>query len=62
MNNIESSLEPDKFFRVHRSYIVNIEWIKEMRPWSHGDYVIYLKNDEKVQLSRRYRDKIFKKF
>lgn len=59
MNNIENSLDPSKFYRVHRSYIVNIEWIKEMRPWSHGDYVIYLKNGEKIHMSRRYKERLF---
>jgi two-component system LytT family response regulator len=60
MNNIESSLEPSKFYRVHRSFIVNIEWIKEMQPWSHGDFVIILKNGEKIQMSRRYKERLFK--
>jgi two-component system LytT family response regulator len=60
MNNIESSLDPSKFYRVHRSFIVNIEFIKEMQPWSHGDYVIILKNGEKVQMSRRYKERLFK--
>ena len=60
MNNVESSLNPNKFYRVHRSYIVNIDAIKEMRPWSHGDYKIVLKNGEKIQMSRRYKDRLIK--
>lgn len=60
MNNIEASLDPEKFARIHRSYIVNIAQIQEMQSWSHGDYIIILKNGEKLQMSRRYKDKIIK--
>jgi len=58
MNNTEESLDPQKFARIHRSYIVNIEQIKEMQPWSHGDYVVLLKNGEKIQMSRRFKDRL----
>lgn len=60
MNNTEESLDPNKFARIHRSYIVNIEQIQEMQPWSHGDYVVILKNGEKLQMSRRYKDRLMK--
>jgi two-component system LytT family response regulator len=60
MNNTEESLDPNKFARIHRSHIVNIEQIQEMQPWSHGDYVIILKNGEKLQMSRRYKDRLMK--
>jgi len=58
MNNLEESLDPEMFARIHRSYIVNIEQIQEMQPWSHGDYVVILKNGEKLQMSRRYKDRL----
>jgi two-component system LytT family response regulator len=58
MNNIESFLNPEKFARIHRSYIVNIEQIHEMQPWSHGDYIIILKNSERLQMSRRFKDRL----
>ncbi|MCK9209717.1 MAG: LytTR family DNA-binding domain-containing protein [Ignavibacteriaceae bacterium] len=58
MTNLEESLDPEMFARIHRSYIVNIEQIQEMQPWSHGDYVVILKNGEKLQMSRRYKDRL----
>jgi two-component system, LytTR family, response regulator len=58
MNNMEEKLGTDKFARVHRSYIVNISYIKEIQPWSHGDYIIVLKNNEKITLSRRYKNRL----
>jgi len=59
MSNLERQLDPNKFKRIHRSYIVNIDFIKEMQPWSHGDYVVILKNGTKLTLSRRFRDQLF---
>ena len=58
MNNMEEKLAPDKFARVHRSYIVNISCIKEIQPWSHGDYIIVLNNNDKINLSRRYKNRL----
>ncbi len=39
MNAIEAKLNPDTFFRIHRSHIVNIERIKELQPWFNGEYM-----------------------
>lgn len=60
MLNMENELDPEKFTRIHRSYIVNISEIKEMKPLSHGDYTVILKNSEKLSMSRRFRGKLFK--
>ena len=59
MNSIEARLDPDKFVRVHRSKIVNIDRIKELHPWFHGDYQIVLNNGTQITLSRTYREKLF---
>lgn len=61
MNNVEESLDPKKFARIHRSYIVSIDQVQEMQPWSHGDYIALLKNGEKLNVSRRYRENLFGK-
>ena len=37
MNQMESRLDPQRFFRIHRSRIVNTERIKELQPWFNGD-------------------------
>ena len=56
---IEARLDPSKFVRIHRSHIINVDFVKEIQPWTHGDSVVILANDEKVLLSRRYRDRLF---
>lgn len=56
---IEARLDPSKFVRIHRSHIINVDFVKEIQPWTHGDSVVIMANDEKVFLSRRYRDRLF---
>jgi two-component system, LytTR family, response regulator len=58
MNNLELTLDKNRFARIHRSYIVNVDHIQEMQPWSHGDFMVILKNGEKISMSRRYKDRI----
>lgn len=58
MTAIEARLDPDAFFRIHRSHIVNIERIKELQPWFNGEYVVVLRNGTQLTLSRGYREKL----
>ena len=61
MNSIEARLNPETFFRIHRSHIVNIERIKELQPWFNGEYVVILRNGARLTLSRGYREKLQEK-
>ena len=58
MNAIESRLDPEKFFRIHRSRIVNMERIQEMQPWLNGEYAVLLRTGTRLTLSRGYREKL----
>ena len=58
MNALESQLDPDTFFRVHRSHIVNIERVRELQPWFNGEYVVFLRDGTRLTLSRGYREKL----
>jgi len=58
MNAIEGRLDPEKFFRIHRSRIVNIERIQEMQPWLNGEYAVVLRTGTRLTLSRGYREKL----
>ncbi len=62
MNRLASKLDPDKFLRIHRSTLVNIERIKELQPLFSGDYVVILRDGKQLTLSRSYRDKLLELF
>jgi two-component system, LytTR family, response regulator len=52
---MERELDPAMFSRIHRSAIVNLDKIKEIRPWSTGEYVVLMRNGKELTLSRGYR-------
>src|SRR5574338_1116412 len=58
MNALEARLDPDFFYRIHRSHIVNIERVRELQPWFNGEYVVFLRNGTRLTLSRGYREKL----
>ena len=55
MGNFHSRLDSKKFLRVHRSTIINIERVKDIRPLSKGEYVITLTSGVRLNSSRGYR-------
>lgn len=55
MGNFQAKLNPRKFLRIHRSTIVNIERIKDIRPLFKGEYVVTLTTGNRLKSSRGYR-------
>lgn len=53
---IEARLDPQRFRRVQRSYMVNIEHVASIEPLDSGDARVHLKDGASVPCSRRYRD------
>jgi two-component system LytT family response regulator len=60
IGNLESRLDPNSFLRVHRSAIVNLHHVKEVKNEADGDATVVLKTGEQVPMSRSYRSKIQK--
>ena len=58
MKRLEAVLNPLWFQRVHRSTIVNIHRVKELRPHMNGEYFLRLKDGVELKLSRNYKDKL----
>lgn len=58
MSELESRLDKGRFVRVHRSYIVHLDFVGEIEPTESGDYLIYMRDGSKVRFSRRYRSKL----
>ena len=60
MASLERRLDPERFARIHRSEIVNVDAIRELQPFFHGDYIVVLANGERRRLSRRFQDRLLK--
>ena len=58
MCRLQEKLDPDVFLRVHRSSIVNLQYVKEVRTETDGEYAVMLVNGDKLTMSRSYRSRI----
>ena len=55
---IGGTLDAARFVRIHRGTIVNVDRIRELKPWFTGDYLLLLKDGTELRLSRTYRDQL----
>jgi two-component system LytT family response regulator len=58
MTSIESKLDSKMFMRVHRSAIVNLRYVKEVRKEMSGDFCVLLSNGHRVAMSRSHHSNI----
>ena len=58
MKELENRLDPDRFLRVHRSYIVNTDYVEELRPLNHGTYRLIMAAGTPLKSSRGYSDNV----
>jgi two-component system LytT family response regulator len=57
LSALAERLDPSHFVRVNRSTIIRLDAVRELQPWSHGDYHVLLKDGTTLTWSRRYRDR-----
>jgi two-component system LytT family response regulator len=60
MAAMEERLAPAAFVRIHRCYLVNLEALVELVPWSHGDCVAVLKSGARLNVGRNYKDALLR--
>jgi len=58
MARLQEKLDPEVFLRVHRSSIVNLQYVKEVRTEADGEYAVMLVTGDKLTMSRSYRARI----
>jgi two-component system LytT family response regulator len=58
MSHLEGRLDPEVFLRVHRSFIVNLNYVKEVRTELDGESVVVMNDGQKIAMSRGYRSRI----
>ena len=56
MKDLEKRLDPRRFQRVHRSTIVNLDLVKQVKPHTNGECFLVLDSGSQVKVSRSYRD------
>jgi two-component system LytT family response regulator len=57
LSQMEATLDPEMFVRIHRSTIVNVTRVKEMAPLFNGDQAVTLRTGKKLTVSRSFRDR-----
>ena len=55
LSDFIAQLDASEFLRVHRSHVVRVGFIAELRPMFHGDYELVLRDGQTLSLSRRYK-------
>ena len=60
MNSLEQKLNPRQFLRIHRSRIVRVECIRELRPIDNREYLVKLSDGSEHRCSRSYSDRLAK--
>lgn len=58
LRELEAKLDVERFARIHRSTIVNVARVRELRPHINGEYFLTLDGGHEVKLSRSYRDQL----
>src|SRR5690606_23752005 len=56
MKDLERRLDPRKFRRIHRSTIVNLDQVRQVKPHTNGECYLILSSGAQVKVSRSYRD------
>jgi two-component system LytT family response regulator len=60
LTELEARLPADQVVRIHRGTIVNLEQVREIQPYFHGDYRVVLHDGTRLKMSRRYRSGVMK--
>ncbi|HET9625266.1 MAG TPA: LytTR family DNA-binding domain-containing protein [Kofleriaceae bacterium] len=55
LHDLAAALDPDRFVRIHRKTIVNIQRVKELEPVCHGEYLVFLHDGTRLKLSRTFK-------
>ena len=58
MRDLEARLDPRRFVRIHRSAIVALDRVAELRPSAHGDHCVRLRDGTELKLSRARRGRL----
>jgi two-component system LytT family response regulator len=55
---IEKELDTSMFLRISRSIIVNMNYVREMKPWFRGNFRVWMNDGTEFTLTSSYRDRL----
>ena len=58
LTRLEARLDPVQFVRIHRSYIINLDFVREVETHFNGDHIVRLKNGEVLKWTRNDRENL----
>ncbi len=58
LGSLDAMLDERRFVRIHRSTIVNIDVVEELRQDAHGDYIAVLRDRTELRVGRRFRERL----
>lgn len=58
LGHLEAQFSNERFLRISRSVLVNLDFVREFRPLFSGDYAVILREGTKLTLTRTYRDRL----
>ena len=58
LQNFEERVPADRFLRIHRSSLVNVDHVKKVTPALYGDYTVLMSDNTVLRLSRKNRAKL----
>jgi len=61
IGTLEERLDPDRFLRVHRSTLVQLDRIAELHPMAAGDGILILRDGSELKLSRGFRRRLLER-
>ncbi|MGI4742183.1 MAG: LytR/AlgR family response regulator transcription factor [Janthinobacterium lividum] len=56
LSQLAQQLDPAQFLRIHRSLIVNMQQVRELHPWAHGEFLLTLHDGTHLSSSRSYSE------
>jgi two-component system LytT family response regulator len=60
LSAVEARLDPQRFVRIHRSWIVNLAHVREAQPWTKGGWMLLTRRGLKVPVGQQYHDVLSK--
>ena len=62
LSALEDQLDPARYLRVHRSLIVALDRVKEIEPYSAGEFVLFLRTGQRLISGRTYKKQVQRAF